>query len=103
MGCARKQNAWNKEDAREINALIDNLNLKLNKIYSKLIENNEIITANRIKDIFLGKDIFCEFLKHQYNITDMHLQQIQYSFVTAGAFFESDSQVQSQQHTEVYS
>lgn len=46
----------NKEDAREVNALIDSLTLKLNKIYNTLRENDEIITARRIKDIFLGND-----------------------------------------------
>jgi site-specific recombinase XerD len=110
----------NKEDARQINALLDSLTLKLNKIYGKLVENNEVITANRIKDIFLGKDVkkktlleafqdhnemvrtrvgidfskstytrykttcdhICEFLKRQYNMADIYLQQIQYSFIT---------------------
>lgn len=46
----------NKEDAREINSLLDNTVLKLNKIYNKLLENGEAITARRIKDIYLGKD-----------------------------------------------
>lgn len=46
----------NKEDAREVNALIDTLTLKLNKIYNTLRENDEIITARRIKDVFLGND-----------------------------------------------
>src|SRR5688500_1760066 len=41
----------NKEEAKEINSLIDTLILKLNKIYNKLVENDEIITATRIKDI----------------------------------------------------
>ncbi|MEX2230576.1 MAG: site-specific integrase [Cyclobacteriaceae bacterium] len=47
----------NKEDAKEINSLIDTLILKLNKIYNKLVENDEIVTATRIKDIYLGKDV----------------------------------------------
>ena len=46
----------NKEDAREVNTLIDNFTLKLNKIYNQLCESDEIITARRIKDIFLGND-----------------------------------------------
>ncbi len=46
----------NKEDAREINTLLDNTVLKLNKIYNKLLENGETITARRIKDIYLGKN-----------------------------------------------
>lgn len=46
----------NKEDAREINTILDNTVLKLNKIYNKLLENGEAITARRIKDIYLGKD-----------------------------------------------
>lgn len=45
-----------KEDAREINALLDATTLRLNKIYNKLLENNEHITAKRIKDIYIGKD-----------------------------------------------
>ena len=46
-----------KEEAKEINSLIDMLILKLNKIYNKLVENDEIITATRIKEIYLGKDV----------------------------------------------
>jgi len=33
------------------NTLLDNTILKLNKIYNKLLENDEVITARRIKDI----------------------------------------------------
>jgi hypothetical protein len=46
----------NKENAREIKALLDNTSLKLNKIYNKLLGNDELITAQRIKDIYFGKD-----------------------------------------------
>ncbi|HMG90355.1 MAG TPA: phage integrase SAM-like domain and Arm DNA-binding domain-containing protein, partial [Chryseolinea sp.] len=110
----------NKEDAREINCLIENLILKINKIYSRLIESDEIVTASRIKQIFLGNDEkkqtllkafidhnammgsrvgidfsqstytrykttydhLREFLKHQYNIEDIPLQSVRYSFIT---------------------
>lgn len=110
----------NKEDAREINTLLDNTILKLNKIYNKLLENDEVITARRIKDTYLGKDetkktlleAFADhnemmasrvgvdfsrstytrytttkdhvtaFLKHKYNLVDINLQQLQYSFIT---------------------
>jgi len=44
-----------KEDAKEVNSLIDLLTLKLNKIYSKLVENEETVTASKVKDIYLGK------------------------------------------------
>ena len=47
----------NKEDAKAVNSLIDMMVLKLNKIYNKLVENDEKISANRIKEIFLGKNI----------------------------------------------
>jgi integrase/recombinase XerD len=46
----------NKEDAKEINTLLDNTILKVNKIYSKLLENGELISARRIKDIYVGSD-----------------------------------------------
>jgi hypothetical protein len=46
----------NKEDAREINALLDATTLRLNKIYNKMLETNEHITAKRIKEIYFGKD-----------------------------------------------
>jgi site-specific recombinase XerD len=110
----------NKEDAREINTLLDNTILKLNKIYNKLLENDKVITARKIKDIYLGKDetkktlleAFIDhnqmmasrvgvdfsrstytrytttkdhvtaFLKHRYNLEDINLQQLQYSFIT---------------------
>ena len=47
----------NKEEAKEVNALIDTIILKLNKIYNKLVENDEMVTATRIKEIYLGKDV----------------------------------------------
>ena len=47
----------NKEEAKEVNSLIDTIILKLNKIYNRLIENDEMITATRIKEIYLGKDV----------------------------------------------
>lgn len=47
----------NKEGAKEVNSLIDTLILKINKIYSKLVEADEVITAVKIKSIFLGQDI----------------------------------------------
>ncbi|MEO5600738.1 MAG: Arm DNA-binding domain-containing protein [Cyclobacteriaceae bacterium] len=47
----------NREDAKEVNSLIDKLILKLNKIYQRLVENDEMITATRIKEIYLGKDV----------------------------------------------
>jgi site-specific recombinase XerD len=110
----------NKEDAREINTLLDNTTLKLNKIYNKLLENDEVVTARTIKDIYLGKDearktlllAFADhnqmmasrvgvdfsrstytrytttkdhvaaFLKHQYRLEDINLQQLRYSFIT---------------------
>jgi site-specific recombinase XerD len=110
----------NKEEAREINTLLDNTSLKINKIYNKLLENNEPITAQRIKDIYFGKDerkkflleAFADhnqmmasrvgidfskstytrysttrdhveaFLKHQYNLEDIYLTQLKYSFIT---------------------
>jgi hypothetical protein len=110
----------NKEDAKEINTLLDSTILKLNKIYSKLLENGELISAKRIKDIYFGsdkrkkslleaftdhnqmmasrvgvdfsrstytrytttKDHVKAFLKHQYNLEDIYLQQLQYSFIT---------------------
>jgi hypothetical protein len=46
----------NKEDGKEVNSLVDKLILKLNKIYQRLVENDEVITATRIKEIYLGKD-----------------------------------------------
>jgi hypothetical protein len=45
----------NKEDAREINSLIDSLILRLNRIYQELIERDGIITASHIKEIFEDK------------------------------------------------
>ena len=47
----------NKEDAKAVNALIDIMTIKLNKIYNRLVENDEIITATKIKEIYLGKEI----------------------------------------------
>ena len=46
----------NKDDAREINALIDKLMLRLNKIYARLVEEDDVVTADKIKQIFQGKE-----------------------------------------------
>ena len=46
----------NKEDAKEVNALIDLLSLKLNRIHNALVERDEVATAKKIKNIFLGRD-----------------------------------------------
>lgn len=46
----------NKGDAREINALIDKLMLRLNKIYAGLVEEDDVVTADKIKQIFQGKE-----------------------------------------------
>lgn len=110
----------NKEDAREINTLLDNTTIRLNKIYNRLLENNEHITAKRIKDLYFGKDenrktlleAFTDhnemmasrvgidfskstytrysttkdhieaFLRHQFNLPDIQLRQLRYSFIT---------------------
>jgi len=45
----------NKDDAREINALIDKLMLRLNKIFARLVEEDDVVTADKIKQIFQGK------------------------------------------------
>ena len=101
-------------------AYYDATTIRLNKIYNKLLENNEHITAKRIKDIYIGKDekrktlleAFTDhnqmmasrvgvdfskstytrysttkdhvkaFLKHQYNLEDIYLAQLRYSFIT---------------------
>jgi len=47
----------NKGDAKEVNHLIDNLILKLNKITNNLIETDHTLTALRIKNIYLGRDL----------------------------------------------
>jgi hypothetical protein len=108
-----------KEDAKEVNSLIDLLTLKLNKIYSKLVENEETVTARKVKDIYLGKDVkkksllevfalhnemmrsrvgvdfskstftrysttydhIIQFLKQDYNLNDIMLKDIPYSFI----------------------
>jgi hypothetical protein len=46
----------NKEDAREINYLVDSTILKLNKIHNSLAESNEFVTADLIKEIFNGNN-----------------------------------------------
>ena len=46
----------NKEDARAINALLDSITLKLNQIYGNLVDNDGVVTAKRIKGLYLGKD-----------------------------------------------
>ena len=110
----------NKEDAREVNCLIDQLTLKINGIYNKLVERQETITAKKIKNIFVGKDNnqktlmetftshnemmksgigidfskstftrysttydhITRFLKHQYDLDDIRLKELQFSFIT---------------------
>jgi len=61
---SKKQN----EELKEIKALIELSILKLNKIYCKLLENDELITAERLKSLFLGSDIKRRTLLEVFNI-----------------------------------
>lgn len=45
----------NTEYARTLNAFLDNSKTKLTKIFNRLEEQEELITAERIKNIFVGK------------------------------------------------
>jgi hypothetical protein len=58
----------NKEDAKEINSLIDSLTLKINRIYSRLVENDEIISAEKIKKVFLGYEVTKKTLLEAFQI-----------------------------------
>ena len=117
-----------------MNCLIDQLTLRINGIYNKLVEKHEIVTARKIKNIFVGKDMnekklmetftshnemmksrvgidfskstftrynttydhIIKFLKHQYDLDDIRLKDLHFSFITKfGAFFESGRKVQS--------
>src|SRR5688500_10049481 len=63
----------NKEDAREVNALID-LTLRLHGIYNKLVENQQIITARKVKSIFLGKEMNNKTLLEIFKIHNEMMQ-----------------------------
>ncbi|MBC7922472.1 MAG: phage integrase SAM-like domain-containing protein, partial [Ferruginibacter sp.] len=65
-GCSVEGERWNaamgsvkgnKEDARSINAFLETIMLKLNGIHRKLIEQNELISAEAIKSIYFGKTV----------------------------------------------
>lgn len=58
----------NKEDAKEINSLIDSLTLKVNRIYSRLVENDETISAEKIKKVFLGHEVTKKTLLEAFQI-----------------------------------
>jgi len=58
----------NKEDVKGINSLIDSLTLKVNRIYNRLIENEEVITASKIKKVFLGYDVSKKTLLEVFHI-----------------------------------
>lgn len=47
----------NTEKARTINAYLDHLKTRLRKIYLSLEEKGEVITAEKIKNNYLGKDV----------------------------------------------
>lgn len=128
------QNRWdarsgrvkgNREDAREINSHLDNIELKLKKIHNKLCDLNQDISAKAIRDIYngrseekrtliqvfqyhndqmeaqVGKDYSAgtytrfettlkhieEFLTHQYNVEDIALKDLTYSFITNLEFY----------------
>lgn len=109
-----------KEDAREVNSLIENSILRINKIYNRLSDENEPITAEKIKSIFVGAayrkktileafrhhndmmksrigidysvsthtrfettfDHIQNFMKSKYDVTDLSLPQLKFSFIT---------------------
>src|SRR5690606_435595 len=46
-----------REDAREMNNHIEASIVKLNRIHSRMIEDGDIITAEKIKEIFAGNTV----------------------------------------------
>lgn len=46
----------NKEDARTINSHLDTIQVKINRIHSKLEDSDSVITAKKIKDLYNGID-----------------------------------------------
>ncbi|UII21198.1 site-specific integrase [Fulvivirga ligni] len=64
----------NREDAREINAHLDNIQLRLNRIHSKLLELNQDVNAGFIKDTFNGKD---KNKKTLIEVFDYHNKQLE--------------------------
>lgn len=44
-------------DARALNRYIDDVRAKINKIYYRLSENNQLVTSTNIKNVYLGKNV----------------------------------------------
>ena len=63
----------NKEDAREINSHLDHIKLKLNKVHNKLMELDQQVTAQKIKDLYNGVD---EDKKTLMQVFDYHNTQM---------------------------
>ncbi len=55
----------NKEDAREVNGLIDSAVLRLDKIHSNLVDRG--VTASRIKQMYFGDDTKNQTLLKAFN------------------------------------
>lgn len=115
----------NKEDARSINRHLDSIQVKINKIHSKLEDSDSVITAKKIKDLYngvdekkktvlevfkyhnemvrqqVGKDFAIgtykrfettlkhieEFIRYQYKVDDLFLNEIKFQFITDLEFY----------------
>jgi len=45
----------NKEDARELNNFIETMNVKINRIHREMIEDDEVVTVEKLKNKILGR------------------------------------------------
>jgi len=63
----------NKEDAREINSHLDHIKLKLNRIHNKIMELDQRVTAQKIKDLYTGVG---EVKKTLMQVFDYHNTQM---------------------------
>jgi Phage integrase SAM-like domain len=57
-----------------INSLIDSTSLKLNRSYDRLIENDEAITARKIKKVFLRHDVSKKNLLDAFRLHNQVMQ-----------------------------
>ncbi len=63
----------NKEDAREINSHLDNIQLKLKKIQNRLTDLDQEVSAKMIRDVYNGKG---QERKTLIQVFDYHNQQM---------------------------
>jgi hypothetical protein len=72
----RRKAKGTKEDARQLNAHLDMICLKIKRFHTKMIEVEQEVTAESLRDMFLGKDAKIKMLVEVFNRHNDDMQRL---------------------------